>query len=101
MNELQAAKAVPRIELVSRAVNELAHELTLAVEDGYEIETLMEHVVSRFDNTQRAAFLLQCLSSPDEMTREEKAFAVEVADHIGPDFAQKLYHFAVLVTKLA
>ena len=36
-----------------------------------------------------------------ELSKADKAFAVEFADTIGPDYAQWLYHFSVLVTKLA
>ena len=38
-------------------------------------------------------------ADPDAAIR--KHFAVDVADEIGPDWAQALYRFAVLVTKLA
>ena len=45
--------------------------------------------------------LMNQLGNPDEMRKEDKVRAVQVAEEIGPDWAQKLYRFAVLVTKLA
>lgn len=45
--------------------------------------------------------LMNLLGDPDEVTKEDKVRAALVADEIGPDWAQKLYRFAVLVTKLA
>ena len=36
----------------------------------------------------------------DPESRSARYLAVEVADALGPDHAQALYHFAVLVTKL-
>ena len=36
-----------------------------------------------------------------QMPLEDKHFAVELAEELGPDKAQELYRFAVLVTKLA
>ena len=39
---------------------------------------------------------------PDgNFTRHEKGLALEFAETLGPDYAQRLYRFAVLVTKLA
>ena len=35
------------------------------------------------------------------LTTEQKAFLVRIAGHMGPDYAQALYHAAVFVTKVA
>ena len=35
------------------------------------------------------------------MTREEKRLWFDVAEHIGPDYAQGMYHAAVFVSKIA
>ena len=45
--------------------------------------------------------LMNVLGDPDEIGKEDKVRAALVADEIGPDYAQKLYRFTVLVTKLA
>jgi hypothetical protein len=56
---------------------------------------------------ERAALIFQGLTvnagtgNGLELGKADKAFAVELADTIGPDYAQWLYHFSVLVTKLA
>jgi hypothetical protein len=44
--------------------------------------------------------LMENLGHPDEVNPEDKHRAIDVAEHIGSDWAQKLYRFAVLVTKL-
>lgn len=36
-----------------------------------------------------------------KLSKADKVFATELADTIGPDYAQWFYHFSVLVTKLA
>lgn len=38
---------------------------------------------------------------PADMTTENKKTLVEIADHIGPDYAQALYHAAVFITRVA
>lgn len=50
-----------------------------------------------------ANMLLQhrAFTGEDFMTREAKEFALELAEVLGPDHAQKLYRIAVLCTKLA
>jgi hypothetical protein len=35
------------------------------------------------------------------LTVEQKAQLVKIADHLGPDWAQALYHAAVFITKVA
>lgn len=34
------------------------------------------------------------------LTREQKVFLIGVADHMGPDFCQALYHAAVFMTRV-
>lgn len=57
------------------------------------------------DAIQHARELAQELmeiTGPDEaLPTEAKLYALQVAAHMGPDYAQALYRFAVLVTKLA
>lgn len=36
-----------------------------------------------------------------QFTADQKAFMVRMADHMGPDWAQALYHAAVFITKVA
>jgi hypothetical protein len=38
---------------------------------------------------------------PSGLTTEQKKFLVGVASHMGPDFAQALYHASVFITKVA
>jgi len=45
--------------------------------------------------------LLQWLSPGETLSARDKMHAVHVAEVLGPDYAQKLYHFAVMVTRLA
>jgi len=35
------------------------------------------------------------------LTADQKANLVKIADHLGPDWAQALYHAAVFITKVA
>jgi len=48
-----------------------------------------------------AQILLQLIGENGDTQLEQNIRAAQVADIIGPDHAQALYHFAVLVTKLA
>ena len=48
-----------------------------------------------------AHILLQMIGENGDTRLEQNIRAAQVADIIGPDRAQALYHFAVLVTKLA
>ncbi len=41
------------------------------------------------------------LGRSHSMTREEKRLWFDVAEHIGPDYAQGMYHAAVFVSKVA
>jgi hypothetical protein len=36
-----------------------------------------------------------------KLTREQKVMLMGVAEHMGPDYAQALYHAAVFITKVA
>ena len=55
--------------------------------------------VERLDNEALGQLLLQFpFTEGDE--RPNRKLALEVADILGPDYAQDLYRFAVLVTKL-
>ncbi len=40
-------------------------------------------------------------NDPEQLSAQAKKFAVDVAEVMGPDWAQWLYKFTVLVTKLA
>lgn len=52
-------------------------------------------------NSALAAMLLQFPFGDVETERPNRQLALEAADVLGPDYAQLLYRFAVLVTKLA
>jgi hypothetical protein len=58
--------------------------------------------VKNLPNELLADILLQLplTEGDDPDGRVDRALALTVADHIGPDWAQSLYRFAVLVTKL-
>lgn len=43
--------------------------------------------------------LMETIDSPDDPVN--KAYWLQVAEHIGPDYAQALYHAAVFTTKVA
>jgi hypothetical protein len=71
------------------------------LQDSILAEILRDHATK--DSRAMLAFQVLGLEAgtSDEMTKETKLFAIELAETMGPDWAQWLYHFAKLVTKLA
>lgn len=48
-----------------------------------------------------AQIIMDFVGNPDGMDADDKVRLVKVADHMGPDYAQALYHAAVFITKVA
>ena len=71
------------------------------VSDGLDEWSAMVHGLRELDHTAFAQILMEKLSVQTELTKADKMLALNVATHMGPDWAQKLYRFSVLVTKLA
>ena len=59
-----------------------------------------EYLNGKLSNEAFANLILQRFS-PIEAAKSEKQMALDVAEVLGPDWAQRLYRFTVLVTKLA
>jgi hypothetical protein len=53
------------------------------------------------NGTQLGQLIMQALACPDGLTQAARHKAVDAAETMGSDHAQALYHWAVLVTKLA
>jgi hypothetical protein len=64
------------------------------------VETVMKHMTPE-TRVQLIWHLLAVEATVDELSFRDKEFALMVAATIGPDWAQWLYRFAVVVTKLA
>jgi hypothetical protein len=65
-------------------------------------EPIFDGFRSEIEPEALAMFLLKAVRWGDvETATPNKRLALEVAEAFGPDWAQVLYHFAVLVTKLA
>lgn len=63
-------------------------------------ETLLESVTSCSREEIIGQLLMNELCD-EPMTVDQKARLVRIADHMGPDWAQSLYHAAVFITKVA
>lgn len=64
-----------------------------------DTETFAEFI--NIEPTIMAHMMLQFLGpDPDHLTDRDRRAVVEFANVLGPDWAQKLYHFAVKVTKI-
>lgn len=73
--------------------------------DGEELQTrCLASLALNVSPETRAEIAFQFLTvnaDPDSLSFADKKFAVDMAELIGPDWAQWFYHFAVLVTKVA
>jgi hypothetical protein len=73
------------------------------VADGLDDPAEMYHdALAEVDHNALAAFLLPAIDWGEmETEKPNKLLALAVAEEFGPNWAQVLYRFAVLVTKLA
>lgn len=85
------------------AVNLTSEAFVKAANLSVGLDNLAEFfgVFRELDPEVFGQLLMEQLGHPDEVRREDKMRALAIADHMGSDWAQKLYRFAVLVTKLA
>lgn len=106
MQELNEGKVEPDSvdqENLSHALMEcMAEQLNVRVNLGDDY--LLDSFSRKLDYTSIGQLLLkfpltETDNNPD--SRPNRALALAVADELGPDWAQALYRFAVLVTKLA
>lgn len=66
-----------------------------------EDEEMSREFITQLSNENIAKLLLQMHFGDIFTEKPNKRLAVEVSEQFGPEWAQVLYHFAVLVTKLA
>jgi len=91
-------------ELVRPHTAECALEAALLTLDAAEgLDDPAEFYVPAQELTGRQIghLLMQGLQNGDKLTHDDKQRALDAAEVMGPEWAQVLYRFAVLVTKLA
>lgn len=72
-----------------------------ALADASEKEEFFSEAVDHLTDEAFGELLLQLIGRDGDLPADLKATALAVAEILGPDHAQSLYRFAVLVTKLA
>ena len=84
-------------DLFGKKVEEVLNHETI------EPEMFFGYAAGNLPKEAIAQLMMQSFDmEPDgNFTRHEKNLALEFAEAFGPDYAQRLYRFAVLVTKLA
>ena len=69
---------------------------------GYEREEIPTYVIQRLNDGIRNQLILQCIGHRQSVDEPiNKQFWLELAETVGPDWAQTFYHGTVFMTKVA
>lgn len=92
-------------EVRPSVVTDLLFAFGSAAEAGIRLVEMSEMIsnqsVDHLPDEAIGEILMTLVGGENRLSTETKKRAVGIAEHIGPDYAQALYRFAVLVTKLA
>lgn len=100
---LNGGNGLPNAEVTPVFAKAVTEAAALTIEQAAGL-TDPEDLFAPINTTEVSAlaeFMLQLPWGDAETERPNKRLALEVAETFGPDWAQVLYRFAVLVTKLA
>lgn len=83
---------------IAPLINEVVEDEKSEFEPGEYFSTF----IKKLSPKAQAAMMMQFPIAPEsDPYKVNKVFAAQVAETFGPEWAQSLYHFAVLVTRIA